>query len=153
MLNDVLENYTVQFKATLIASKESCAKKDREKNSAKSRDYDVRIVINGLKQDRAAIGKLLSDGQVFLQHPFATECAKNLKYCNPHYLVRPGTELPALEHLCLDEESDEKDGEQMRMDEASLVRLQRIFDNTEADGISGVPMIDPSPRLNSTLMG
>lgn len=52
-------------------------------------------------KDTAKIGVILSDDGLYLQHPSPAQYGLELEYHNPHYLVRPGSEMPKLEELSL----------------------------------------------------
>ena len=116
-----------------------------------SRECSVRIVIYGLEKEKLNVGRLLSEANIFLQHPSAAECRNGIKYCNPHYLLRPGSTMPQLGNLSLsdDPESSLKHDE---LDEVDMARLLRIFDCADIDGSRVSTAAKPSPRLRSTLM-
>ncbi|KAI1212576.1 uncharacterized protein F4807DRAFT_413556, partial [Annulohypoxylon truncatum] len=56
-----------------------------------------------------------------------------VKYENPHYLLRPGAEMPELEHLYLDIVDDCRTKTES-VDEISKSRFLQIFETAGADG-------------------
>ncbi|KAI1383675.1 SNF2 family N-terminal domain-containing protein [Hypoxylon trugodes] len=117
-----------------------------------TREYSIRIVIHGLQADKEIAGNLLSDAGCFLQHPCTTEVISGVQYDNPHYLLRPGAEMPKLEHLLPDIMDDDPIQAEVGS-EISRSRFQQIFENAEADGGAlTTTSISPSPRLRSPLM-
>jgi hypothetical protein len=92
---------------------------------------------------------LLSDAGLFLQQPSAAECIGDIEYCNPHYLVRPGSQMPKLDELSISLDM-QNTAMSETLDEASKNRFMRIFDFANDTNISS--RITPSPRLRSTLM-
>lgn len=129
--------------------------KSKMKKSAPAiaaRDYSIRIILYGLRDDKVAIGGLLSDAGFFLQHPYATEIIPEIQYDNPHYLLRPGAEMPKLEHLHLDI-VDDSSAQTEPGNEIRKSRFLQIFETAEADGETVTALAtSPSPRLRSPLM-
>ena len=129
--------------------------KPKMKKSASAiaaREYSIRIILYGLRDDKVAIGGLLSDAGFFLQHPYATEIIPEVQYDNPHYLPRPGAEMPKLEHLHLDI-VDDSSAQTEPGSEIRKSRFLRIFETAEADGETVTALTtSPSPRLRSPLM-
>lgn len=110
-------------------------------------ERSVRMVIYGLAAEKNEVGALLSAGTLYFQHPLPTEYDRNLPYCNPHYLLRPGSRMPLLEELCISgaEGSNKID----LLDDESKGRIMRIFDMAQDPGSPS--QIIPSSRLKSTL--
>lgn len=104
-----------------------------------------------MQHDKETAGRLLSDAGIFLQHPSAAEMIPEVRYDNPHYLVRPGTEMPILEQLHLDDITDNT--ENKLLNETRKGCFIQILETAKADGES-VKAINatPSPRLRSPLM-
>ena len=149
-LCSLLDNSLVKFSATLIASpsKPRPTKVKDTKTRFASHECSVRIVIYGLKSEKCAVGELLSKASLYLQHPSATECGTDAEYCNPHYLVRPGCQLPALEELAISSNTRTKETSET-LDEVEKSRLMRLFDSTDDFGVAA--QVIASPRLRSTL--
>ncbi|KAJ2998728.1 hypothetical protein NUW58_g233 [Xylaria curta] len=136
--------------------------KDSEGNARKSqkkkygtveatREYALRIVLHGLQDVKEITGALLSDAGIFLQHPSAAEVIPEASYDNPHYLGRPGAEMPKLEYLHLDSIIDNT--ETQSADQIHSGRLMQILETAQANGESvSVSNVSPSPRLRSPLM-
>lgn len=146
----LLENFLVKLDATLITSpsKPSPTTVRKTKNSFASHKCSVRIIVYGLKSDRSAVGELLSQDSLYFQHPSATECEIDVEYCNPHYLVRPGCQLPALKDLSIASDTRTIKVSEI-LDEAEKSRLLRVFDSI--DDFGAPSQITASPRLRSTL--
>lgn len=149
-LCSLLDNFLVKFGATLIASppKPSPTRVRDTKTRFTSHECSVRIIIYGLKSEKFAVGELLSNASLYLQHPSATECGTDAEYCNPHYLVRPGCQLPALEELVISSDTRTKEASGT-LDEVEKSRLLRLFDSTDDFGVAS--KLIASPRLRSTL--
>lgn len=149
-LCNLLDNFPVKFSATLTASpsKPSPTRVRSTKTSFASRECSVRIIIHGPKSGKCAVGELLANASLYLQQPSATERETDAEYCNPHYLVRPGGQLPALEELAISSETRSK-GAFETLDEVEKSRLLRLFDSTDDFGVAS--QLIASPRLRSTL--
>ena len=97
----LLEGFRVRFSACLLPPERGSGP-EVGKQELRSRKFcPVRIVIYGMRGDEKVIGSKLSDAGLFLQHPAAHECNRDVKYSNPHYLARPGFDMPKLEELPL----------------------------------------------------
>ena len=146
----LLDKFNVKLDATLIASrsKPSPTTVRNTKNRLGSHECTVRIIVYGLKKEKSAVSELLSNATLYLQRPSATECETDAEYCNPHYLVRPGCQLPVLDELSTlyDTCTSKASG---TLDEAEKSRLLRVFDSTDDFGVES--QIIASPRLRSTL--
>ena len=149
-LCSLLDNFLVKFSATLMAppSKPSPNKVKNTKPRFASHECSVRIVIHGLESEKDAVGELLSHASLYLQQPSATERGTDAEYCNPHYLVRPACQLPALEDLAISSDTRTKEASET-LDEVEKSRLLRLFDSTDDFGIAA--QVIASPRLRSTL--
>jgi len=108
----------------------------------------VRIVVYGAKSEGNSVGRLLSGGGLYFQHPSAAEINRHIDYWNPHYLVRPGSQMPKLEDLSISSESNDITPA-ASMDEVHRNRVMQIFNCAMAP----VPPINPtpSPRLKTKL--
>lgn len=157
-LVNTLNQFSLRLDATLLISevrdiKGAVKSKSRAKTPAKiAREYTIRITIHGLRHDKEAIGNLLSDAGFFLQHPGDNEVLPGVEYDNPHYLLRPGAEMPRFKDLRLETDDDGSLRSEPE-DEIRKSNLLRLFETAEADGGS-VTVLNtlPSPRLHSPLM-
>lgn len=146
----LFDDFTVKLQASLIIAPGYSSKLKTGKGKSSVKECKIRIVVCGMKDDKAAVGRLLSDADLYLQHPSALECV-SAEYCNPHYLRRPGSEMPKLEDLSLSTNHTVMSRRDL-LDEVDMARLLRTFDSTGDDGTKDLATIDPSPRLNCTLM-
>jgi hypothetical protein len=146
----LVEIFHVKFNATLIASpsKPSPTRVRNSKNRSTNHECSMRIIVYGLKSERLAVGDLLSQASLYFQRPSATECEIDAEYCNPHYLVRPGCQLPALKELSISSDTRTSKASEM-LDETEKSRLLQVFDSTDDFGVAS--QINASPRLRSTL--
>jgi hypothetical protein len=150
-LSVLLENRHIQLDATLIAppdKKNQGSKKVREQKTSSPRECPVRIIVYGLASERIAVGNILSDADLYLQHPSPCEYDRHVEYINPHYLLRPGSQMPELEDLSINSASGaQKPSEPL--DEVNRSRFIRIFDL--ANEVGGPLTVKPSHRLRSIL--
>lgn len=150
-LCSLLDGFEVKFKAFLIPSKPDRTTKDTKRKKDKgdgSLGCSIRILVYGLMSERDAVGNHLSEADLHLQQPQATEYNLISDYSNPHYLIRPGGRMPRLEDLYLDSDSQGEE-QPIRLGETKN-HLLRIFDS--ADGLSASATVVTSPRLRSNLM-
>ncbi len=111
----------------------------------------VRIVVHGFKKETVVIGDLLSDAELFFQQPSMEKCGRDIEYWNPHYLLRPGAQMPNLEDLSISPEGCSTPAGEA-LEEAEKNKFMRIFDDASDLGDPGVCYLTtPSPRLRSTL--
>jgi hypothetical protein len=157
-LVNALQQLRLKLDATVLISetkdmRESGKPKVKRSAPAKAaREYSIRIILYGLRDGKVAVGGLLSDAGFFLQHPYAAEIIPEVQYDNPHYLLRPGVEMPKLENLHLDI-VDDSSAQTEPGNEISKSRFLQIFETAEADGGTVTPMkTSLSPRLRSPLM-
>lgn len=102
VLGKILDEFSIKFSPSLVVSKSQLDKTStRTKGKGLERRYEcsARIVVYGLKSEMTAVGDLLSDSDLFLQQPSATDCDRSIEYLNPHYLVRPGYPYPPIHML------------------------------------------------------
>ncbi|KAK0715223.1 SNF2 family N-terminal domain-containing protein [Lasiosphaeris hirsuta] len=146
------QDFKVRFSARLLPPDREPEPKPGKQQLKLPKLCPVRIVIYAMRGDEGVIGHKLSDAGLFLQHPAAHECnSESVRYSNPHYLARPGSEPPKLEEWSLTTNGSSP-SKADRLDEVGMSRLLRIFDFAESDG-SGVSVtVDPNARLSSTLM-
>ncbi|KAK9423111.1 hypothetical protein SUNI508_04405 [Seiridium unicorne] len=148
--------FQVHLEATLILANGSLSStgKSRKKphqSRPSTEEHSVRVVVYGVGSEKAEVGRFLSNADLHLQHPLATECDCQAEYDNPHYLVRPGASMPHLEDLSLDEaDQGTKDQADNVMEETMKSRVLHVFDLADAHQYSTV--IEPSPKLQSPLM-
>ncbi|KAG2026680.1 hypothetical protein GB937_001466 [Aspergillus fischeri] len=141
VLVTLLEQHTIKLAGTLFAA--------NDPKDANSRPGAViRIILYGREDEKEAVGACLSEASVYLQHPRDTEYDHRMPYVNPHFLVRPGSEMPKLEDLVLsDDEEHPQSSEMLTMEQKS--EIMRIFDSTNI--VNGPYQARSSSRLASTL--
>ncbi|KAJ0108129.1 uncharacterized protein J7T55_007248 [Diaporthe amygdali] len=152
-LVNALTVFPLRIDATLLISEVEKIKgltqsKSRKHTTEKSApEYSLRIVIHGLRCDKEAISNTLSNANLFLQHPYASEVLPDVEYNNPHYLLRPGAEMPKVEDLHLEFEDDVSVQTGLE-EESENDHLLRLLETAEADG-GELTVVDtsPSPRL------
>jgi hypothetical protein len=115
----------------------------------KSINAMARVAIYGMMSDKDAIGKHLSDADLYLQHPLMSEYDGRVPYYNPHLLLRPGASMPRIEDLIIDADEVGSPGPTV-LDEVSKGRIWRIFDLANG-GDAVIPEVTPSLRLKSEL--
>ncbi|KAI1640419.1 hypothetical protein F4809DRAFT_590021 [Biscogniauxia mediterranea] len=151
-LCDLLESYTIKLRGHLATAKPEKLLPGAGRGKAKPNrvpEYSLRIAVYGLFVEKNAVCKFLSDSELYLQHPSGTECDLSVDYFNPHYLVRPGGEMPRLEELSLDEHGEQAEPTRT-LDDTTKGRLLRMFD--QADGGEVEVDANPSSRLQTPLM-
>lgn len=149
LLRDFSIQTAAKFQFPDKNSKRPTAKKDvtRFKPADSSLQLRVRLVICGLMSEKDAVSELMSDNDLFFQHPLPIELS-SLPYSNPHFLVRPGSQMPDLAQLSVTAgSSDVLPAE--TIDDVSKARLMRVFDL--ASDPMGFIDVKPSPRLKSPL--
>jgi hypothetical protein len=147
----LLKDFNVRLSATLISSESRRNEKSNNQKAKSGKTHAVRIVVCGTGKEKSAIADLLSDADLFLQHPTDAECGRHRRYVNPHYLLRPGTEMPRLEQLSLMSDT-EPSVQSDKSNEVDRARLWRIFDSADPEVSGAMATTEPSPRLRSTLM-
>lgn len=158
-LVNALTVVSLRIDGTLLISEVETHKRPTQSKSTRptaekpTREYSLRIVIHGLRCDKEAISNTLSDANLFLQHPCASEVLPDVEYDNPQFLLRPGAEMPKIEDLQLDFDDDFSLQTRPEEEETGKGHLLRLFETAEADGGEmTIPGTLPSPRLRSTLL-
>ena len=116
----------------------------------KIQESTARITIYAKIQDKDAIADILSDEELFLQHPMLEEYEPEVPYFNPHFLLRPGAEMPKIEELSISD-SPSAAGKGDVLDEVNRGKIWRIFDL--ANGVGASASVVASKRLKSALRG
>jgi len=147
----LLKEFNVGLSVTLTSSDSRMDEKSDNQKAKPDKKFEVRIAVYGIEKEKLVIANLLSDAELFLQHPTNAECGRHRKYVNPHYLLRPGTNMPRLEQLPL-MAGARSSIQPEKSDEVELARLSRIFDCAEPEVSEALVTTEPSPRLRSTLM-
>ncbi|PVI01811.1 hypothetical protein DM02DRAFT_671025 [Periconia macrospinosa] len=148
-IRQLLDDATVQLCATLTWSSQPPSKPTRKSTVIMSHDFEVRIVILSTSNEKVRVGRILSNSDHFLQHPYVEECG-DLEYLNPHFLLRPGAAMPKLQKAV-------GFGQPLKaisgtLNEVNKHRIARIFDVASHDSSRGIsPQIFTSPRLRSEL--
>ncbi|KAL7784188.1 SNF2 family N-terminal domain-containing protein [Trichoderma afarasin] len=148
-LAKIFREFTIKADAKLVTPTNSRKKTSKKvfQTFRSPVDCPVRIVLYGLATDQYTIGNILGNAGFYFQHPLPSEYDSSMQYCNPHYLLRPGSQLPTLE-----EDSATRCDRKMESDLLSASnkgRFMRLFD--EASEIILKTSIEPSSRLKSTL--
>ena len=114
-------------------------------------DYAIRVILYGLNADQNAIGDILGDSGLCLQHPSAAKYNRLVPYHNPHYLLSPGSQIPQVEALRL--KNSNKTAEQNTLNESTKGRYIGLFNETGNDIAcrTDTAIVKPSNRLRSTL--
>ena len=150
-LSTLLTDWRIQLGVTLTApydNQDKGSKKAKSRESHLPQECPVRIVVYGCESQRVGVGNILSDAGLYLQHPLPSEYDRTVQYINPHYLLRPGCQMPDLEHLAIDSDSGVQKSS-APLDEANKSRFMHIFDL--ANVVEESSAIEPSPRLRSPL--
>ncbi|KAL6697594.1 SNF2 family N-terminal domain-containing protein [Trichoderma pleuroticola] len=150
-LAKIFREFTIKTDAKLVTPTNSRKKTSKKeiKSFRPPVDCPVRIVLYELATDQYTIGNILGDAGFYFQHPLPSEYDSSMQYCNPHYLLRPGSQLPTLE-----EDSATRCDRKVESDllnASNKGRFMRLFD--EASEITGIlrTSLEPSSRLKSTL--
>jgi hypothetical protein len=155
VLCSLLQDFKVKFSVQLLPGQQErgpkCQKVTKQQRQSPTL-CPTRIVIYAMEGDERDISIKLSTAELFLQHPYAHECSSHhVRYSNPFYLARPGSEPPTLEDLSLTADgSTSITGS--KLDEAGMSRLLRVFDLAEPDGSGMSISVQRSPRLSTSLM-
>lgn len=145
------EKFTIDYKAEMVASEPQGKQgtgKEKKSTPKSTHDCSVRIVVYGMKSEASSVGKMLADAELYLQQPFATECHREVDYWNPHYLLRPGSEMPKLEDLSLSPSTKNVRSSDV-IDESHKSHFMRIFNSANGPRIQ--LNLRPSKRLKSSL--
>ncbi|KDN66250.1 hypothetical protein CSUB01_06765 [Colletotrichum sublineola] len=154
-LSRLLTEFTTKLDAMLISTPrdpqtEVTREEGKYANECHSNSQaSLRIVVYGTMEESSKVGRLLSDSDLYLQHPRASECHMDAEYFNPHFLLRPGFRMPRLEELDIPSNNADTTYSSTILDETNKNRLMRIFDSAHDDGIT--PTVAPSSRLRSFL--
>lgn len=154
-LMKLLRDSKIKLETSLILP--PAAQSKRPKNAPLTKDTspaitepELRIIVYGMLDDAAGVGKTLSDAGLYFQHPSPTDCSLQLRYHNPQFLVRPGGEMPTLEDLSITA-SASNETQEKQLDELAKARVLRIFDNAHDGALGDQPAVEPSPRLYTAL--
>lgn len=151
----LLRDSKIQVEASLILP--PAVQSKRTKNAPRTKEISapisepgIRIIVYGKSDAAEGIGKTLSDAGLYLQHPSPTECSLKLRYHNPHFLVRPGCEMPTLEDLSISALVS-NDPQERQLDDLAKARVLRVFDDAHDGALGDQPAVEPSPRLRTVL--
>ncbi|KAF4502251.1 helicase-like transcription factor [Fusarium agapanthi] len=120
-------------------------------NAVLTAPASLRVIILSHIDEAAEIGTILSNNDLFLQHPSPRDIEYfelEVEYFNPHYLVIPGSCMPQLEDHAI-EYKDSTSSASLALDDQKKGQLIGIFD-TAAD-LSIRPTTKPSLRLQTRL--
>lgn len=136
-----------EFKITFSSKREKLQMEKHERQTLGYKETPIQIVIYGLKEDVDAIGSILSNGGLFLQHP--THGDTSVPYKNPQFLLAPGTEMPNFEDSVTEPVSNATTLEQCLDNKGWASEVFRAFDTV--DGPATFAPVQPSPRLQTKL--
>jgi hypothetical protein len=145
------EECTIEYTANMVAlgsRKDHKTVKGKATTPNAVHDCSVRIVVYGVKSQESSVSQLLSDADLCLQHPLAAELYRHVDYWNPHYLLRPGSQMPKLESLSISPDGNNVTTTDS-IDETHKSRFMQIFNS--ANGPSSLLNPISSPRLKSIL--
>ena len=144
VLSQLLEEFPVTITAILEAPK--CSK-DKKVAVTSAEQCPLHMVLYGLQTDKIRIANLLSDADLFLQHPL--EYDMHVLYDNPHYLVRPGSCTPSLRGMASASAAASVVSSKKELDEMEKNQLLQVFNSAHCNNI--VCAETPSSRLRSSL--
>jgi hypothetical protein len=148
LLSELCATFAAKLIAPVVAKKPFS--KSRNFKTTFPQDCAVRLVVYGFMADQNAIGDILGAAGLYLQHPSSTEYDGLIPYHNPHYLLSPGSQMPAVDMLARD--MSDAVIEKSILDESTKWRLMTLFDETGDEGMQRMAAsLKPSPRLRSTL--
>jgi hypothetical protein len=145
------EECTIEYAANMVAfesRRDQKSVKGKATTPNAAHDCSVRIVVYGVKSQESSVSQLLSDADLYLQHPSAAELYRHVDYWNPHYLLRPGSQMPKLKSLSIPLDGNNLTATNS-IDETRKSRFMQIFNS--ANGPSSHLNPISSPRLKSTL--
>lgn len=144
VVSRLLKEFPVKITASLEASKPS----DHRKSTVPSSEQSLlHMVLYGLLTDKSCIANLLSDADLFLQHPF--EYDMHVQYDNPHYLVRPGSCTPSPHGVASASARNSVVSSKNELDEIQKNQLLQVFNSANCKDVLCAET--PSPRIRSTL--
>ncbi|KAK8102139.1 hypothetical protein PG984_015285 [Apiospora sp. TS-2023a] len=153
-LCELMDSISLRLKARLapieVPATPGGLKESKGAVSGSTTGYNLRVVVEGSRKDGKDVGRLLSEADLFLQHPSASERDPAIEYFNPQFLICPGESMPTLEDLAIDDGEQELRSKQL--DDMTKARLLRMFDDANVTvGNAGFD-VAPSPRLRTSLM-
>lgn len=131
---------------TLSARCERPKQEKRSRVTLGHKDTQVNIVIYGLLSEIDLVNCILSDDDMFLQHPKQGDTS--VPYQNPQFLVAPGTEMPLIEVLNTGNTSEPAGLDQV-LDNPWVDEVFQAFD--AVDGPAKFAAVEQSPRLQTKL--
>ncbi|KAL2132804.1 hypothetical protein VTI74DRAFT_3373 [Chaetomium olivicolor] len=141
--------YQLREKAKVVLTATVLLPHDRNRHLQYVR-ATLRVVLYGFLSEKDTVARVLSDGNLHLQHPSADEHAGRVPYFNPQYLIRPGGSMPDLESLRIPSPARlSSTGLQTSLTEDERSWLLQVFES--AHDPDATFRIRPSKRLQSTL--
>lgn len=144
------EECTIEYTANMVAlgsRKDEKPVKRKATATIAAHDCSIRIAVYGLKSQQSHVSQLLSDADLCLQHSSAGELYRQVDYWNPHYLLRPGSQMPKLELLSISLDGNSQTTGSL--DETDKSRFMQIFNSATGPSSPLKPMLNPP--LKSTL--
>ena len=147
-LGRLVSDFSVALTARILPTERQSEKRSKKNADSLKVEVPVRVLVHGLMAQKDAVARFLSDHDLFFQHPFQDELHSSVPYFNPHYLLRPGAEMPDLSRLSLLCGFTNRTPAEVLSDVAKA-QLMRVFDLAYDPGESITAK--PSPRLRTTL--
>lgn len=136
------QSYSVTLRAFLLTEK----KKDLAQKPSELKFRRVYILVYGIHLESDNVGNMLSEKNVFLQHPKWYD--HRVTYSNPHYLLMPGTEIGLLQYDESREFSTSNHSSQSKKT-VPIDQITSIFDS--AQGPMKYSEVRTSDRLTASL--
>lgn len=143
VLVQLLSEQRINLRTMMIPLEQAKGKKGKISSTAAP---SLRIVIHGDRREISDLGKALSNEGLYLQPPFCEDIDVDSQYCNPHYLLRPGSQMPMADDLAGGDEDAPSPG---TIDERTKSQVMSIFDSADDHAVQ--PTAKQSPRLRSQL--
>jgi hypothetical protein len=147
LVSPTLTRLIQEFSVTLFATLGSSQSQKNQEPRPISKEYPIQIVVYGFLTEKKLVGNLLSEGGLFLQHPY--EYDTRVDYVNPQYLVRPGSRMPKIKAGAFPAGLRSISSPEEVLDDISKSQLLQVFNS--ATGPDLFSDVKPSPRLRASL--
>ncbi|KAJ5740688.1 Helicase C-terminal [Penicillium malachiteum] len=149
--SETLGQISKQFSVTFLSFLPEPSKPLKLNNRDRIGNVDIHIVIYGIQSECDAVGSILSDDGLYLQHP--VQINEGVSYNNPHFLLPPGYEMPDISSKATETSSDlvfmNDIAEDGPLDRKQMEAVFQTFDNVS--GPSTYKTFGQSPRLKTKL--
>ena len=142
-LDHICQGYDVDTRAYILHDRKSDSKNGSVIWGA---SIPIYVLVFRHPQDSELIGQLLSEKEIFLQHPQYREHLE--LYKNPQYLLPPGQEYPRIDCIHDDPSFSYKEPAN-ESENLKEIRLDDIFES--AQGPEEYSTVEPSSRLRTSL--